>query len=387
MENKIGVAIPTHSYNDRSEYLMNRLLSTIESQTFKDIVVCVSDQSGDDTILNVCKKFDSKFDIKYMKNRERSSAAQNFNNVMAGTDAEIVKIIFMDDFFYKNDALEKIYYGLTQSDRSWLAAGTIHYDEQRLQFYRPHVPSFHTGKKLLMGDNTIGSPSVFAYKKERELVFDTKIRMLVDTELYYNYYKHFGPPVIVEDIILVTSTDENSVQSQLTSDLVSYNKMMAKEIKYCKDKHVKGFDSPELNLLETTNNTIEVMRIIRNDCRLFMTNNQNPISQKQQEEWFLNKPETIIPFILYEGIEPIGYAIIKIDGNDAILTGGLIESARGLGHGKKLFQMLIDKSKEMNKNPKLEVLKTNNRAIKTYKNLGFKIKDNNDFVFFMELRK
>jgi ribosomal protein S18 acetylase RimI-like enzyme len=41
----------------------------------------------------------------------------------------------------------------------------------------------------------------------------------------------------------------------------------------------------------------------------------------------------------------------------------------------------------MNKNPKLEVLKTNNRAIKTYKNLGFKIKDNNDFVFFMELRK
>jgi GT2 family glycosyltransferase len=204
MENKIGVAIPTHSYNDRSEYLMNRLLSTIESQTFKDIVVCVSDQSGDDTILNVCKKFDSKFDIKYMKNRERSSAAQNFNNVMAGTDAEIVKIIFMDDFFYKDDALEKIYYGLTQSDRSWLAAGTIHYDEQRLQFYRPHVPSFHTGKKLLMGDNTIGSPSVFAYKKERELGFDTKIRMLVDTELYYNYYKHFGPPVIVEDIILVT---------------------------------------------------------------------------------------------------------------------------------------------------------------------------------------
>lgn len=385
MTNKIGVAIPTHSYNDRSEYLMNRAMSSIASQTFDDIVVCISDQSDDDTILNICKKFSDRLNIKYIRNNERSTAAQNFNNVMKNTNADIVKLLFMDDFFYTDDALEKIYTTLHNSDRSWLAAGTMHYDEQKLQFYRPHIPEFYTGKQFLAGENRLGSPSVFAYKKERELYFDTNLRMMVDVELYYQYYKNFGPPVLLKELLMVTSMDENSVQAQLTKDHIELNKIMTKEIIYCGNKHDKN--STGLRLVETSEDKIEIMRLIRNDCRMYMTNNQNLISPDEQKEWFANKPDTIIPFILYENIEPIGYAIIKIDGDSALLTGGLIESARGLGHGKDLFSMLINKSIEMEKSPTLEVLKTNARAIKTYKSLGFKIMRENDSIFIMELRK
>ena len=133
--------------------------------------------------------------------------------------------------------------------------------------------------------------------------------------------------------------------------------------------------------------TLEQLRLIRNECRLFMTNNQKEISVTQQEKWFNELTEDVMPFLVINSDKFIGYAVIKIDGNETLLTGGLIESFRGQGYGRIIFQKLIDLSIEINKIPTLNVLKNNERAIKLYSSLGFKVINENDKIYIMRFEK
>jgi ribosomal protein S18 acetylase RimI-like enzyme len=144
------------------------------------------------------------------------------------------------------------------------------------------------------------------------------------------------------------------------------------------------------SLVKTDKEKIEDMRIIRNDCRLFMTNNQNEISKSEQEKWFNELDNNyLIPFVFYKyfGLtaqEPIGYAIIKNEKDSVWLTGGLISSYRGKGIGKLLFEMIVEKAKKYNKKIMLDVLKTNINAISLYTKIGFVLSSENEKVFIME---
>lgn len=138
------------------------------------------------------------------------------------------------------------------------------------------------------------------------------------------------------------------------------------------------------SLIEVQLSDIEDLRLIRNQCRDFMTRNKNIITQEEQKEWYNNIDKTkLIPYLFYENNEAIGYGIIRIESDSCLLTGGLIEQFRDKGLGKILFNSLCLESNKMNKDIKLEVLKTNSRAFKLYKNLGFAITEESDDLYFM----
>lgn len=137
-------------------------------------------------------------------------------------------------------------------------------------------------------------------------------------------------------------------------------------------------------LSEVQSSSIEDLRLIRNQCRDFMTRNKNIITQEEQKEWYNNIDKTkLIPYLFYENNKAIGYGIIRIESDSCLLTGGLTEQFRDKGLGKILFNSLCLESNKMNKDIKLEVLKTNSRAFKLYKNLGFVITGESDDLYFM----
>lgn len=131
----------------------------------------------------------------------------------------------------------------------------------------------------------------------------------------------------------------------------------------------------------------ENMRIIRNSCKEYMTNNNSHISSNEQEAWFesLNR-EKIMPFLFIANHISLGYGIIKLEDSKAILTGGILNGYRGKGFGRLLFQKLIHKSIELGKIPSLDVLKTNTTAINLYKSLGFMIIEEFDDIYRMEIQ-
>lgn len=141
-----------------------------------------------------------------------------------------------------------------------------------------------------------------------------------------------------------------------------------------------------------TEGKAEELRKIRNECRLYMTNNTGLITPEQQKEWFNSLDRaTFIPYLYLEiacgvCIDPVGYGILRSEEGVTLLTGGLLETERNKGLGAKLFLDLIDTARERFDQPvALEVLNANHRAYKLYTKLGFKPMYTTKRITYMEL--
>lgn len=233
--NKVCLAVPTHNYNDKSSFFLKRLFDTVVLQNFKDYSVCISDQSTNKDVLNVCKEYSEQIDIKYVKNSSRKNSTQNINNSLFNSEGEIIKIMFMDDFFYTTDALDIIVEGMQVNNSIWSLCSTHHYKEDLNQFTSALFPTW-SGEKLLDGQNTIGSPTVMSYRKENEMLFDEKLRLLVDVELYYRMMLEHGLPLFIDNTLVVTSLSESSTIGKMESDKEKISLFLKEESIYCRNK-------------------------------------------------------------------------------------------------------------------------------------------------------
>jgi hypothetical protein len=232
---KVCIAVPTHNYNDKSSFFLKRLFENILLQNFKDYSVCISDQSTNKDVLNVYKEYSEQIDIKYVKNSSRKNSTQNINNSLFNSEGEIVKIMFMDDYFYTPDALDIIVREMEINNSIWSLCSTHHFKEDLNEFGSILYPTWG-GEKLLDGQNTIGAPTVMSYRKENEILFDEKLRLLVDVELYYRMMLEYGLPLLIEATLVVTSLSDSSTIGKMESDKEKISLLLKKESRYCRNK-------------------------------------------------------------------------------------------------------------------------------------------------------
>ena len=232
MSIKLSIAVPTWEFNGLGDVFLDDLLSTIEIQYFKDFEVVISDHSSDNKVLNKVKEFDDKFEIKYVKNNDSiGNSPANLNNAIDNCSGEIIKIMFQDDFFYDDEALEKIYYSLSDSDRMWLLSGTNHTKDHGNSFFWDLYPKFNDD--LLKGVNTISSPSVVAFKSFASLPFDEDLVYFMDLDYYYGMRLKYGEPMYYNDILVTNRIHDNSI----SSGILNKEEIMEKESEYCMKKY------------------------------------------------------------------------------------------------------------------------------------------------------
>lgn len=96
----------------------------------------------------------------------------------------------------------------------------------------------------------------------------------------------------------------------------------------------------------TTPTDLEHLRIIRNECREFMTHNTNEISQEQQVGWWANvsdHPDWKVWLVYVPGwIEPVGFAMLRRAVTRWYATLGLRAWMRGQGYGTLIYRGLRD---------------------------------------------
>ena len=200
---KISIAVPTWECNGRGAEFLDDLLRTIEIQTFEDYEVCISDHSMDNEVLNKVKEFENKLRIFYSKNTEdRGNGPANTNKAIDMCSGEIIKIMFQDDFFYDDEALEKIHSEFENSDKMWLVNGCNHTQTDGHSFYGEMYPKWNG--KIIDGVNTISSPSVVAARSEifDSVEFDEKLVMMMDCDFYFNCDNKFGSPIFLNDVLV-----------------------------------------------------------------------------------------------------------------------------------------------------------------------------------------
>jgi len=231
---KISICIPVYKMkNGLCERFLVECLSHLLYQSFKDFDVIVSDQSEDNKLLDICTTFSYVLDIKHYRNTSNiKTAANNVNNAINYATGEIIKLLYVDDFFVDQFALEKTYKAFQNNPGKWLIGGFTHCNIDKTKFYNTRIPWY--GNKYVNGDNTTGNPSTYSVRKECALMMDENLLWIVDGEYFYRSYYYYGDPIIISDILVCFREHDDSAFLK-----PEFRDLDTKERLYCIDKYNK----------------------------------------------------------------------------------------------------------------------------------------------------
>lgn len=176
-------------------------LEILARQTFKDFEVVISDYSKDEKIKQLCNRYAGSIRVNYFKNTDPTGGmSANTNNAITHASGKLLKILFQDDFLNSENALAETVKHFDLTRDHWLVTGCLHTTDG-MTFTRSFFPTFNP--EILLGNNTIGSPSVLTIKNKVPLLFDVKLKWLMDCDYYKRCFNKYGLPKIVNAVTVV----------------------------------------------------------------------------------------------------------------------------------------------------------------------------------------
>lgn len=173
---KFSIVIPIHAAMKNGDYFLWRLMQSIMVQTFKDYEIVIV---------------------------QEGSMPVNTNKGMEKATGELIKILYLDDYFAHPDALKVIAEGMKPKDM-WFATGCLHQKTEGDLYEDPHSPHYPKyTEDVHLGNNLIGSPSVITLRNEGHLLFDERLSFLLDCDLYKRYHDQYGAPRLSKDLNVV----------------------------------------------------------------------------------------------------------------------------------------------------------------------------------------
>lgn len=167
-------------------------LNSIQSQTYTNIEVIVSDNSTNSDLESICRWHPLSSKIRYVRLTERYGGQFGVNliNAVKLARGDVVKILFQDDRFFLRDALARIAAAFINSKVNWIASGCIETPDFR-QLKRVFFPSWNP--RIAEGINSIGAPSVIAYRNGFNVDFDSRLTFMIDCDFYHRQSIKWGP--------------------------------------------------------------------------------------------------------------------------------------------------------------------------------------------------
>ena len=185
---KVSICIP--AYNNVEE--VKRLLSSIASQTFRDMEIILTDDSTNDEIESLVKEISFPLEkaerFRYIHNPKPLGHIFNWNKALELAGGEYIKIMFSDDWFTYPDSLEKMAAMLDWHPEASLAfCGTCQVSEKK-SYARAagndYLNRLKADYRNLFLGNEIGAPSASLYRACGAF-FDERSNWASDMFLYF----------------------------------------------------------------------------------------------------------------------------------------------------------------------------------------------------------
>jgi glycosyltransferase involved in cell wall biosynthesis len=225
----ISICIPTYEMHGKGLEFLGLSIERIKNQNFTQFEVVVSDNSRNGDIKRYCETQVQFLNLIYVRNKRKIGISANINFAIEHARADVVKVLFQDDFFYNNDALGQLYKIWNEKDRKWLVSASVHSHDGE-SFYHTLVPKYHP--KIFLGSNTISSPSVLMISRKDAPRFDENLTWLMDCDYYKMCFDRFGLPAVCEQPTVVNRVGAHQVsQSGVT------RKIQVAELKYVMKKY------------------------------------------------------------------------------------------------------------------------------------------------------
>ncbi len=218
----ISVCTPAfEQYGHGVKHLTQLFDSLVKQKGIFDVII--SDNSTDGCIETLCKLYADKLDIKYFHNPVIGISA-NTNNAIEKATHDKIKIMYMDDVCASEYCLAHFSEALNR--KQWAISDSYKINGTGV---RTKVKQPFWGDRILEGYNTIGMPSVIAFRKN-SIRFDENLKTLLDCEFYWLMMKEFGEPEWIRKPIISQRFHEHSTSSK-------QGNMRVQEFEYLKKKH------------------------------------------------------------------------------------------------------------------------------------------------------
>ncbi len=242
---EFSIAIPTHDRGENGPIWLRELLNSLKVQTFQDFDVVISDQSKNDSILDTCKEYSDHFDFTFVR-YQGDVPCENINIALNECTGRIIKIMFSDDLFVTEDALETIHKEYAKIGCSWMFSGFCG-TRDGVNLYDKKKPVWT--KETLEGRNLLSSPTVVSFLNKCKLKFDTNLKLLLDVDFYHRMRWKHGMPHLISDVLVANRDHDDRISSDSTSqyDMVVQHPtggwmMNRRELMYIRGKYPNFFD-------------------------------------------------------------------------------------------------------------------------------------------------
>ncbi len=232
MTELVSIAISTYEANGRGPDFLRKNIDSIMNQDYKNIEIVISDHATDSSIKSVCAEYQNDtFPVMYIHNPyNKGNISDNINNAIKHCKGKFIKILFMDDYLFHNEAIKKIVCEFEMyPDKSWLTHTYVHTNNYST-FYNLHHPQESSN----IFKNKIGCPSCLVIRNTVSERFDTEIKWYMDYELYYRLNRVYGSPIYLHNSIPYVVQfihKEQVTNTDITKELI------LKEEKYIHSKH------------------------------------------------------------------------------------------------------------------------------------------------------
>ena len=139
---------------------------------------------------------------------------ENINIALDECEGEIIKIMFSDDIFVSDSALEILDREYKQTNCKWAFSGFCGTRDGK-EFYDYKIPKW--SDYMLEGRNLLSSPTVVSFLNTSKQHFDENLKLFLDTEFYHRMRWENGMPHIIEDTLVANRDHDNRISSQQTS--------------------------------------------------------------------------------------------------------------------------------------------------------------------------
>lgn len=185
MSPKVSICIPYHDIS-QTAFFLSRLFKSISEQSFKDYEIVLT---------------------------KEGSMPVNTNASIRKAKGELVKILYMDDYFAHPDALKNMVEAIGED--TWLISSCLHARIDEVP-HSPHYPEYT--EDIHTGVNRLGSPSVLLFRRSNELFFDENLTWLLDCDLYRRFHDQYGLPILLNDLSIVIGLHDSQVSNTLSQE-------------------------------------------------------------------------------------------------------------------------------------------------------------------------
>ena len=209
----VSICIPAYK---RLIYLQ-RLIESIQLQTYKNYEVIITDDSGDDSPVHdyvISKNYD--LSILYHKNSRPLGSPKNWLASISHAKGEWIKIMHDDDYFTSPDSLQKFVDQIDSKIDCVFSGYHAVYDNGYIKNKTISLFQFnqflHKPFSLFSG-NIIGPPSVMMFKRSLKETFDERLKWIVDWEYYIRLSLNYRLKYIPIPLIKVSYNDSQITNS------------------------------------------------------------------------------------------------------------------------------------------------------------------------------